>query len=185
MATPYSTGIALNTRNNGLVSTCSYCDLSEFISNANVTASGVELFLSERDNVKPHLTINTNPGSSASDLKFRFYTNANLFDRAGNAFTFTTTVFPNSSTGMIDGTTGIDALDTGLLDGRNFSGSLSVRAIDSRTKTGDLTLSGITLSIAEDSYIGDGNTLWIGTGSKISGNAKLSLGSESRIVSAT
>lgn len=132
ISTPYSTGIAINTRNNGLVQTCDYCDISEFVSGVDITDSGVTFHLSERDNIKPHLAINANPGSSASDLKIRIYTNAALHDTAGNLLTLTTSAFPNSSTGIIDGTTGIDFLDTGWLNGANFAGALSVPKIDSR-----------------------------------------------------
>lgn len=182
IATPYSTGIAINTRNNGLVQTCDYCDISEFVSGVDIADSGVTFHLAERDNIKPHLAINTNPGSSASDLKIRIYTNSALHDAAGNLLTLTTSAFPNSSTGIIDGTTGIDFLDTGWLNGANFGGALSVPKIDSRGVLGSLILNNIVLGITDASFLGDSNIIQIGAGSMIEGNTTLTLGAESQIL---
>lgn len=42
-------------------------------------------------------------------------------DMYGAANTVSTSKFPNSSTGVFNGTTGIDFLDTGYLYGTNFS----------------------------------------------------------------
>ena len=113
--------------------------------------------------IKNNLIINANAGSSASDLKFGLYTNATVTDFVGNVATLGTSKFPNSSTGILNGTTDIDFIDTGYLYGSNFSGVLRIQKIDSRSRIGSLVLSGITVSLSEDSFLGDGNTLQIGT----------------------
>ena len=71
--------------------------------------------------IKNNLIINTNAGSSASDLKIKLYTNATVTDIAGNIASLLVSKFPNSSTGIINGTTAIDYLDTGFLNGAYFS----------------------------------------------------------------
>lgn len=161
-------------------------DFSDHITSASFAGNTLVLGLQEGDMIKNNLVINTNAGSSASDLKFGLYTNATITDIAGNVATLGTSKFPNSSTGVFNGTTGIDFLDTGYLYGSNFSGVLSVQKIDSRSKIGSLVLSGITLSLSSDSFLGDGNILQIGTGAGLNGNSTtLSIGSESHILGNT
>lgn len=161
-------------------------DFSDHMSSANFVGNTLVLALQEGDMIKNNLNINTNAGSSASDLKFGLYTNATVTDIAGNVATLATSKFPNSSTGVFNGTSGIDFLDTGYLYGSNFSGTLSVQKIDSRSKIGSLVLSGITLSLSSDSFLGDGNALQMGTGSRLNGNnTTLAIGSESHILGST
>lgn len=161
-------------------------DFSDHMSSANFVGNTLVLGLQEGDMIKNNLSINTNAGSSASDLKFGLYTNATVTDIAGNVATLATSKFPNSSTGVFNGTSGIDFLDTGYLYGSNFSGALSVQKIDSRSKIGSLVLSGIILGVSTDSFLGDGNALQMGTGSRLNGNnTTLAIGSESHILGST
>lgn len=161
-------------------------DFSDHITSATFAGNTLVLGLTEGDMIKNNLTINTNAGSSASDLKFGLYTNAIITDFSGGVATLATSKFPNSSTGIFNGTTSIDFLDTGYLYGSNFSGAMSVEKIDSRSKIGSLFLSGITLNISADSFLGDGNVLQLDPDSKLVGNnTTLSIGSESHILSST
>lgn len=177
--TPHKDYLTIETRTWWLLSSCSFCDLSENITSAISTGTGLELRFQEGDNIKPHLSIS----SPKSDLRFQDYTTSLLSDYASNSFVITTSKFPNGSlTGIIDGTNGIDYLDTGFLNGLYFSGALRVPKIDSRSVLWVLTLSGMQLTIDADSYIGDSNILKIGSGSRIVGNGNdLFLGAESRI----
>lgn len=180
---PYSGSLTLSTRKNGLFSyTISSAESSDYIQSVSISGQSITIGLIEGDMIKNTLSVNTNPGSSASDLKFGVYTNANIADIAGNVFSLALSKFPNSSTGIINGTDSIDSLDTGFLNGAYFSGALAVNKIDSRGLSGSLILSGITLTLSADSYIGDGNTLRIASGSKVQGNMTFSLGSGGSIL---
>lgn len=119
---PYSGSLTLSTRKNGLFSyTISSAESSDYIQSVSLDGQSIIIGLIEGDMIKNTLSINTNPGSSASDLKFGVYTNANIADIAGNILSLALSKFPNSSTGIINGTTGIDSLDTGFLNGAYFS----------------------------------------------------------------
>ncbi len=119
---PYSGGLTLSTRKNGLFSyAISSVESSDYIQSVSLSGQDIVIGLIEGDMIKNNLSINTNPGSSASDLKIGVYTNANITDLAGNVFSLALSKFPNSSTGIINGTTAIDSLDTGFLNGAYFS----------------------------------------------------------------
>jgi hypothetical protein len=171
--------------------TSSNFDFSDHIISSELLGKTLTLGLQEGDIIKNNLIINTNAGSSNySDLKVGLYAQANIVDLLGNAMdtssrTVSTSKYPNSSTGVFNGTTSIDYIDTGYLYGSNFSGALNVQKIDSRSKIGSLFLSGIILSLSADSFLGDGNILQMNSGSKIVGNNTFSIGSESHILSST
>lgn len=191
---PYSTGMTVYTRRGGLMASgvTTNMDFSDHITSASLVWNTITLGLQEGDMIKNNLSINTNAGSSNySDLKVGFFAQANIADIAGNTMNnisniVSTSKFPNSSTGIFNGTTSIDFIDTGYLYGSNFSGALTVQKIDSRNKTGLLFLSGMTLTTSSGSFLGDGNTLQLNSGSKIVGNnTSLFIGSESHVLSST
>lgn len=133
---PYSGGLTLSTRKNGLFSyTISSVESSDYIQSVSVSGHEMTVGLIEGDMIKNNLTINASPGSSASDLKFGIYTNANITDFAGNILSLALSKFPNSSTGITNGTHPATTLDTGYLYGSYFSGALDVDTVDSRSKS--------------------------------------------------
>lgn len=68
---PYSGSLTLSTRKNGLFSyTISSSESSDFIRSVSLSGREITVGILEGDMIKNNLVINTNPGSSASDLKF-------------------------------------------------------------------------------------------------------------------